>query len=76
MTTYSDQYEPVVAVYLNADDIRRILDWTPFHHGHPAYSDESARLGLKMASALLSLETAPIVERAIILTTTRRDSSS
>jgi len=76
MTICSDQYERVVAVYLTADDIRRIIDDVPFHRSSPGYNDGSARLGLKLMAALMSIETAPVVERAIVLTTVERGSSS
>lgn len=59
--------ERVATVYLTQDDVQRMLDQTPFHPSRAGYSDESLRLGLKLASALLELAAAPAIERVIAL---------
>ncbi len=57
--------ERVATVYLTQDDVQRLIDQTPFHPSRAGYSDESLRLGLKLASALLELAAAPAIERVV-----------
>jgi len=63
----SIRIERVATVYLTQDDVQRLIDQTPFHPSRAGYSDESLRLGLKLCSALLQLEAAPVIERVVAL---------